>query len=210
MTLSPVENATATATARALRRGRRGPSLFRGLMEVMLLGALLFLCSGYVRGHEPDAVVGSVIRSLQATAHDWLIQGWVHPGIADGVVVVLTHLGFFCLVLALAALIKRIPAFLPLLTCAEFQRRQGHRWSNFELLIGLSVPIAVAFALACHSIVSLFATVHVLLAYAYIRLSADHVRLGRVLDWWARVRTGLDMPVHDDHVAEPDGHAEEV
>jgi hypothetical protein len=105
---------------------------------------------------------------------------------------------FSAVVFGLAALVRRIPSYIGFLVLAEFHRRQGHKLSAVELLLGISIPIAMMLALACTTSLALYATAYFILAYGYVHASTDPVRLDSILNWYVRIRTGVDTPLEAD------------
>lgn len=187
------------ASRRFLRRlfRRRRHSRLRTFLEIALLSGTVFLLSGFARGETPDTFFADALVWLQEAVREKLAAGWVKPVIADAVVLLLTYGGFFMLLIILAALFRRIPAFIGFLVLCEFHRRQGHNLSALELLIGLSMPIAFTLAIVCKSAVSLYACTHVALCYAYVRASNDPHRIDTILNWYVRIRTAADNSTQD-------------
>jgi hypothetical protein len=110
---------------------------------------------------------------------------------------------FAAALIVLAALIRRVPAFVGFLILAELHRRQGHSLSAVELLLGISLPIALAMTLVSTNVISLYAWAYFVLSYAYVSLSSDTKKVDSILNWFVRVRTGVapdDMLGDDDHV----------
>jgi hypothetical protein len=177
---------------RVLRRKRRGLSAM--ILQVLIVGAALFLISGFARGPEPDDWAAQLIVWLRLATRGELSKGWVHPAIAAAVVEVLTFTFFFVCMLILAAVIHRIPGYVGAFVLAEFHHRQGHALSALELLMAISLPIAMMAALISKSMVSVFACIHFVLVYGYIRLSNDPARTNAILNWFIRIRTAVENP----------------
>jgi hypothetical protein len=169
--------------------------------EVALLGAVLFCVSGFARGQEPDQLGAELFKWGREWTRTALAAGWLHPALADAAVVLLSFLGLASVMFGLAALVRRIPAFVGFMVLAEFHRRQGHKLSGAELLLGITVPMALTAALAAKSTLSIYACAYFLVAYGYIRVSTEPATLESILNWFVRIRTGVDTVVD-----EPDEH----
>ncbi len=134
---------------------KQGAGVARSLLHVLLIGTMLLVCSGYVRGGEPDVVAARLINWLQATTHGVLANGWMDPKIADAVVLLGSFASFAVLMLAMAWCVMWIPSYIGFLILSELSRRQGRNISGLELLLGVSMPMAISTALVAKGTVSL-------------------------------------------------------
>jgi hypothetical protein len=171
---------------------KRGTGLVRSLLHVLLIGAVLLGCSGFVRGQELDAAASRLVDWLQSLAHDMLADGWVDPAIADMVVLFGSLASFAILMLVMAWCVLWIPSYIGFLILSELSRRQGRNISGLELLLGVSMPMAMTTALVAKGAVSLYACSHFILCYAYMRLSNHPKRVDNILNWYVRIRTPME------------------
>lgn len=171
---------------------KQGEGLVRSLLHVLLIGMALLVCSGYVRGVEPDTVVARLVNWLQSTTHDVLANGWMDPKIADAVVLLASFASFAVFMLMMARCVLWIPSYIGFLILSELSRRQGRNISGLELLLGVSMPMAITTALVAKGPVSLYACSHFILCYAYMRLSNHPKRVDSILNWYVRIRTPME------------------
>lgn len=103
--------------------------------QVIVLGFLLFLVSGFLRGTEAEILIGCWIRQFEISLVEFLVHhGWVHEKLAISVVKLAGFMLFLCGLVAVAAIVMRIPSYIGFLVISEFHRRQGHRMSGIELV----------------------------------------------------------------------------
>ncbi len=175
-------------------RGRRRAGLFVRLGQVVLVAALLFVCTGYVRGPDFDRFVLDQLVRLRAGTRSFFAGFIVSAGVVDGVLLVLQYGVFAAGALLLALAVSRVPCFTGFLVLTEYHRRRGHAFSKGEMLMGLTLPVCLGLMLCCYGEASLLAWFHACLAFGYVRFSCDPARVDRMLDWSARVQGGLDDP----------------
>lgn len=149
------------------------------------------LASGAVRGQDFDQLMADLIARGSQSAALWL-DTWMAPPIPWFLVRCL-QFGLVGLGLAmLGLLVTRIPNFVPCIVVSEVARRQGRSTSAFDLMIAVTLPIALTVALTRYDQVSLIAWIWFCLAYFFCRMSFHPSRLGGFLDWVVKIRGPFD------------------
>lgn len=178
--------------------GRNRPGLLGGLVLVAVVAALLLLVSGFIRGGAADALAADWLAWLEQALREQLDRVIVEPAVVTAVLLALKSALFGLALLLLAGYVRNVPCYVGFLVLSEFQRRHGDKFAALKLLLGISMPLALAACLLCHGTASLYAWFHFVAGLAWIRFTNDPVALDQTLRFYARLRFGLDNPVEDD------------
>lgn len=181
---------------RAKQRRRRPWARFVG--RLLTVAGLTLLFSGQIRTSLFDkSVISGIARVLDVIRRRGLVP-WMHPTLADAVILVAIYLLFACLMLALAQQVRSIPGLLGSLVLSDFNRRRGSRAATIAILCSLSMPLALAISMTSHGVVSALAWTHFMLGYVYITLANEPAIIDRTLNRYAVMRTALDNPVYEE------------
>lgn len=179
----------------------------RRLGRVLFVAAILFVVSGYMRGIEFDARCSDAIAGFAEHLREYLAVSWVRPHAVGAIWWTLSFAAFAAVLFLLANFVRTSPSYVGSLVLCEFIRRQGRDLSALGVQFGLSLPIALAVCLFCHGQPSFFGWLYFLLGQLYIQLSCEPKAVEATLNWFARIRTGIDFHPFDSDSADPPDEA---
>lgn len=182
-----------------VRNHRKSRTWSRVALNLLGVTVLALLASGALRGAAWDDRIVSWISQAVDVLRGFLTDDWMHPRLAQAVALLAATTGVSALLLFATSLMRRAPFFIGFLVMSEVTRRQGRRASYIDLVIGLSAPLSLGVAAAAHGLVSLFATLHFVLAYAYVQLAYDPLRAEQFLGHYIlRTRHAWDAPSEEE------------
>jgi len=168
-------------------------SLWRGgiARDVLVVTGLVVVSCGCVRGRRFDELVGHFASTVHEGLIRFLSDGWLHPTLATVTIRGLGLVGCGAAMLGFARLFTSIPSFTSYLALSHLGVVQGRRPCQFDMVVGMSLPISFAMALCSYSSLGLLAAAYFGCAYLYVRTIYDAKAMNRTLEVHARLLSPL-------------------